>query len=38
MKREVHVFSDASESAFCAAAYPQTVPQDGECTITLITS
>ena len=38
VKREVHVFSDASESAYYAAVYLQIVSEDGECTVTLITS
>lgn len=38
VKREVRVFSDASENAYYAAVYLQIVPEDGECTVTLITS
>lgn len=34
----VHVFSDASESAYCAAAYLRVIPEDGECVVSLITS
>ncbi len=35
--REVHVFSDASESTYCAAAYLRVI-LEGECKVILITS
>ena len=38
VKKEVHVFSDASESEYCAAAYMRVIPENGECTVTLITA
>ncbi|KAK0140851.1 hypothetical protein N1851_022155 [Merluccius polli] len=38
VQKEVHVFSDASESVYCTAAYLRVIPAEGECSVTLITS
>lgn len=34
VEKEVYVFSDASESAYCAAAYLKVILENGECTVT----
>jgi len=36
--REIHVFTDVSERAYCAAAYLRCVRSDGQCATTLIAS
>ena len=38
VRSEIHVFTDASEKAYCAAAYLRCVQRNGECTTSLIAS
>lgn len=35
---ELHVFTDASESAYCAAACMRVISVEGECTVILVAS